>query len=62
VPEDDATANDTRTSAPSKVRSVLAEAVAALGGQERHGQIQMAEAVADAFKDGEHLLVQAGTR
>ena len=33
----------------------------ALGGQERPGQIQMAEAVARAMTSGEHLLVQAGT-
>jgi ATP-dependent DNA helicase DinG len=35
--------------------------VEALGGQERAGQIQMAEAVARAMMSGEHLLVQAGT-
>lgn len=43
------------------VREVLAAAVTALGGQERPGQIQMAEAVARAMTSGEHLLVQAGT-
>ena len=43
------------------VRTVLAGAVEALGGQERPGQIQMAEAVAAAMSSGEHLLVQAGT-
>ena len=43
------------------VRDVLATAVAALGGEERPGQIEMAEAVADAMTSGEHLLVQAGT-
>jgi ATP-dependent DNA helicase DinG len=32
-----------------------------LGGAERHGQIEMAEAVAHAFNTGEHLAVQAGT-
>jgi ATP-dependent DNA helicase DinG len=32
-----------------------------LGGAERHGQIEMAEAVAHAFDTGEHLAVQAGT-
>jgi ATP-dependent DNA helicase DinG len=32
-----------------------------LGGAERHGQIEMAEAVAHAFETGEHLAVQAGT-
>jgi ATP-dependent DNA helicase DinG len=40
---------------------VLAGAVEALGGQERPGQIQMAEAVARAMEQHEHLLVQAGT-
>ena len=51
------------TEAPpaTRVREVLAAAVEALGGQERPGQIQMAEAVAAAMTTGEHLLVQAGT-
>ena len=35
--------------------------MAALGGSERSGQIEMAEAVAHAFETGEHLAVQAGT-
>ncbi|MGN6250986.1 MAG: ATP-dependent DNA helicase [Marmoricola sp.] len=43
------------------VRAVLAAAVEALGGQERAGQVQMAEAVAEAMESGRHLLVQAGT-
>ena len=43
------------------VREALAAAVAAVGGDERPGQIEMAESVADAFETGEHLLVQAGT-
>lgn len=43
------------------VPDVLATAVAALGGQERTGQIEMAQAVAAAMDSGEHLLVQAGT-
>lgn len=48
--------------APNDVLTdVLADAVDALGGQERPGQVQMAEAVASAFDDGRHLLVQAGT-
>lgn len=45
----------------SRVQEVLSEAVAALGGQQREGQVQMAEAVAEAMEDGRHLLVQAGT-
>jgi len=40
---------------------VLAAAVAAIGGVERPGQVQMAEAVETAMRDGGHLLVQAGT-
>ena len=40
---------------------LLAAAVAALGGTERSGQLQMATAVADAFDSGKHLAVQAGT-
>jgi ATP-dependent DNA helicase DinG len=43
------------------VRAVLAAAVEALGGEERPGQIEMAEAVAVAMESGRHLLVQAGT-
>ena len=44
-----------------KVRSALDVAVAAIGGQPRSGQIEMAEAVANALSDRHHLLVQAGT-
>ncbi len=33
----------------------------ALGGAERHGQVQMAEAVGRSLRTGEHLAVQAGT-
>jgi ATP-dependent DNA helicase DinG len=43
------------------VAALLAAAVGELGGADRPGQLQMAEAVADALGDGEHLLVQAGT-
>ena len=43
------------------VRSLLADVVAAVGGQRREGQESMAAAVAKALEDGEHLLVQAGT-
>ena len=45
----------------SRVRELLAHAVEALGGQERPGQVEMAEAVATAMDEGRHLLVQAGT-
>lgn len=40
---------------------MLATAVAALGGRERAGQVEMAKAVSNAFDTGEHLAVQAGT-
>ncbi len=47
--------------AATPVRDVLAAAVAALGGEQRDGQIAMADAVAASFAGREHLLVQAGT-
>ena len=56
MPEDDPQNAD-----PATVRGVLAAAVEALGGEERPGQVAMAEAVAAAMSGGEHLLVQAGT-
>ena len=43
------------------VPEVLGAAVQALGGQQRDGQVAMAEAVASALTDRQHLLVQAGT-
>ncbi|MEI7717646.1 MAG: DEAD/DEAH box helicase, partial [Mycobacterium sp.] len=43
------------------VTELLATAVAALGGSERRGQVEMAAAVAHAFNTHEHLVVQAGT-
>jgi ATP-dependent DNA helicase DinG len=43
------------------VPELLAIAVAALGGNERRGQLEMAAAVMQAFETGEHLVVQAGT-
>ncbi len=47
--------------ATAPVTQVLAKAVAALGGQQRDGQVQMATEVAEAMEEGRHLLVQAGT-
>ena len=44
-----------------KVRSALNAAVFAINGSPREGQIEMAEAVANALSDRHHLLVQAGT-
>src|SRR4029077_12237167 len=49
------------TGETAEVTELLAKAGAALGGSERTGQIEMAEAVARAFDTGEHLAVQAGT-
>jgi ATP-dependent DNA helicase DinG len=43
------------------VAHALTAAVRAIGGTERSGQAEMADAVADAFDTGTHLLVQAGT-
>ena len=44
-----------------KVRAALDAAVEAIGGQSRSGQIEMAQAVANALDDRHHVLVQAGT-
>jgi ATP-dependent DNA helicase DinG len=43
------------------VREVLNAAVEELGGEERAGQVTMAESVAEAIEQRRHLLVQAGT-
>jgi ATP-dependent DNA helicase DinG len=43
------------------VLDVLHNAVARIDGQRRSGQDQMADAVAESFETGQHLLVQAGT-
>ncbi|CAB5240192.1 unannotated protein [freshwater metagenome] len=45
----------------AQVRAALDAAVAAIGGSPREGQIEMAEAVANALTDRHHLMVQAGT-
>ena len=57
---DDQPAAQSAVDAPT-VREVLDAAVHALGGQERPGQVAMAEAVARALTAKRHLLVQAGT-
>ncbi|AFJ34334.1 MULTISPECIES: ATP-dependent DNA helicase [Mycobacterium] len=49
------------TTSDVSVHELLATAVAALGGSERSGQQEMADAVARAFATDEHLVVQAGT-
>jgi ATP-dependent DNA helicase DinG len=43
------------------VRAVLDAAVRELGGEERPGQVTMAETVAEVMRSRRHLLVQAGT-
>jgi ATP-dependent DNA helicase DinG len=45
----------------TQVRAALDAAVSAIGGKPREGQIEMAEAVANALTDRHHLMVQAGT-
>jgi ATP-dependent DNA helicase DinG len=50
-----------KTPADISVGALLDAAVTAVGGSPRAGQQQMAEAVAQAFESGRHLLVQAGT-
>ena len=42
-------------------RDVLAAAVTAIGGTERPGQVEMADAIAECLESDHHLLVQAGT-
>jgi ATP-dependent DNA helicase DinG len=42
-------------------RDVLAAAVRAIGGTDRPGQVEMADAVAESLESKDHLLVQAGT-
>lgn len=42
-------------------RDVLAAAVRAIGGTERPGQVEMADAIAECLESDHHLLVQAGT-
>jgi ATP-dependent DNA helicase DinG len=43
------------------VSTLLAAAVAGIGGTERPGQVAMAESVQQSIASGEHLAVQAGT-
>lgn len=45
----------------SRTEELLAAAVAGLGGATRDNQVQMANAVTQAFTTGKHLAVQAGT-
>ena len=50
-----------RLAGENVVRSKVASALAALGGETRDGQIRMAEAVAQAILEERPLVVQAGT-
>ncbi len=45
----------------TNTQEVLAQAVVAVGGETRTGQLEMALAVDKAIKEHKHLLVQAGT-
>ena len=45
----------------AKVRKALDVAIEAISGSAREGQIEMAEAVANALTNRHHLMVQAGT-
>ncbi|MEU8634481.1 ATP-dependent DNA helicase [Amycolatopsis sp. NPDC048633] len=49
-----------RTDFPG-VLELLTHAVESVGGAERSGQVEMADAVGRAIRTGEHLAVQAGT-
>ncbi len=50
-----------RTQPVPAAADLLAAAVVGIGGEDRPGQVAMAEAVQRAIETGEHLAVQAGT-
>src|SRR5690606_36250809 len=58
---DDHAGRGTPEQAADAAVKLLGTAVGALGGSVRHGQQDMARAVATSIATGEHLLVQAGT-
>ena len=58
---DDHAGRGTPEQAADAAVKLLGTAVEALGGSVRHGQQDMARAVATSIATGEHLLVQAGT-
>jgi ATP-dependent DNA helicase DinG len=60
-PADLGESNGADDGALPSVSVLLAAAVAGIGGAERPGQVEMAEAVRHAIESGEHLAVQAGT-
>ncbi|WP_216395620.1 ATP-dependent DNA helicase [Arcanobacterium phocae] len=45
----------------SDVEPLLSQVVASVGGTTREGQVTMAQRVAQALEDDDHLLIQAGT-
>jgi ATP-dependent DNA helicase DinG len=61
VPAPDLLSDTVDDASPPDVPTLLAAAVAAVGGAERPGQVRMAEAVWKAIASGEHLAAQAGT-
>ncbi len=54
-------ASPAREDAGPEVTTLLAVAVEGIGGTERTGQVEMAQAVQGSIATGEHLAVQAGT-
>src|SRR3990170_1107473 len=60
-PETATTATKPKSGSAPSLGALLAAAVTAVGGSERAGQVEMAEAVSAAMAAGQHLLVQAGT-
>lgn len=60
VAEPTAQVRESETTEPGH-RKVLEAAVSGISGQERPGQVEMADAIAAALDSGRHLLVQAGT-
>ncbi len=50
-----------RVTQSAQHKDILAAAVATVGGEQRPGQLQMADAVALSIASGVHTLVQAGT-
>ncbi|MFC7729419.1 ATP-dependent DNA helicase [Actinomadura keratinilytica] len=61
MPAPDLLSDTVDDASPPDVPTLLAAAVAAVGGAERPGQVRMAEAVWKAIASGEHLAAQAGT-
>lgn len=56
-----AASNEVAEGGAGNVEKLLSEAVKALGGSRREGQVRMTRAVHEAFENERHLAVQAGT-